>query len=271
MIRKPLALSNWKMAMTVAEGRAFVRDFEAIAGDLLDQVDVLICPPFTALWPVAQALHGTRIQLGGQNIAPTADLARSGEISAALLADVGCRWVMLGHWEVRRHQGDEDETVNRKVHLALDAGLSPILLIGEAHDAQTPMTDALERQLERVLASCRAEQVETMAFVYEPEGAIGVAAPASPEHVAAGCGIIRGWLRERWGDAVAERVRIIYGGSVVPEYAADLLACPDVDGLGATRRGRDAATFAQIVRLIARTRTRARGQGQGIRDKGPDP
>ena len=263
MIRKPLALSNWKMAMTVAESLGFVRDLEAIAGDLLDGVDVVICPPFTALWPVAQALRGSpstglgrgRIQLGGQNIAPTADLARTGEISAALLTDVGCRWVMLGHWEVHRHLGDDDAVVNRKVHLALDAGLSPILLIGEAHGDQSPLADVLEGQLERVLAGCRVEHIETMAFVYEPEGAIGVAAPASPEHVATGCGFIRGWLRGCWGDAVAESVRIIYGGSVAPEYTADLLACPDVDGLGATRRGRDAATFAKIVRLIALTRT----------------
>ena len=253
--RKPFALANWKMAMTIVESLTFVRGFEAIAGDLLDEVDVVICPPFTALWPVAQALRGSRIQLGGQNIAPTADPARSGEISAALLADVGCRWVMLGHWEVRRHLGDDDVAVNRKVHLALDAGLTPILLIGEAHDDRSAQVDALERQLERVLAGCQAGQVETMAFVYEPEGAIGVAVPASPEHVAAGCGFIRGWLRGHWGDAVAGSVRIIYGGSVAAEYAGDLLACPDVDGLGATRRGRNAATFAKIVRLIARSRS----------------
>ena len=241
--------------MTVAESLAFVREFEALAADLLDKVDVVICPPYTALWPVAQVLRDSRIQLGGQNIAPTADPARTGEISAALLADVGCRWVMLGHWEIRRHLGDDDATVNRKVHLALEAGLTPILLIGEARDDRRPLEEALRRQLERVLAGCQAEQVETMAFVYEPEGAIGVAAPASPEHVATGCGLIRGWLRGRWGDAVAESVHIIYGGSVAPEHAADLLACPDVDGLGATRRGRDPATFAQIVRLIVTARS----------------
>jgi len=228
--------------MTIAESLALVGDFEAIAGDLLDGVDVVICPPFTALWPVAQALRGSpstgsgrsRIQLGGQNIAPTADPARTGEISAALLADVGCRWVMLGHWEVRRHQGDDDAVVNRKVHLALDADLPPILLIGEARDDQSSLVDTLGRQLARVLAGCRAEQVET--------------------HVATGCGFIRGWLRGRWGGAVAESVRIIYGGSVALEYAADLLICPDVDGLGVTRRGRDAASFAEIVRLIAQMR-----------------
>jgi len=263
MTRKPLALSNWKMAMTIVESLAFVRNFEAIAGDLLDRVDVVICPPFTALWSVAQALRGSpstssgrsRLQLGGQNIAPTADLARTGEISAALLLDVGCRWVMLGHWEVRRHLGDDDAAVNRKVHLALDVGLAPILLIGEAHDDQVPLADALERQLARVLAGCQAEQVGTMAFIYEPEATIGVAAPASPDHVATGCRFIRDWLRVRWGDALAESARIIYGGSVAAEYAADLLACPDVDGLGATRHGRNAATFAEIVRLIARIRT----------------
>jgi len=141
MTRRPIALANWKMSMTVAESLAFVWEFQALAGDLLDRIDVVICPPFTALWPVAKALRGSHIQLGGQNIAPSADLARTGEISAALLADAGCRWVMLGHWEVRRNQGDDDELVN--------------------------------------------------------------------------------------------------------------LACPDVDGLGATRRGRDAATFAEIVRQIA--------------------
>jgi triosephosphate isomerase len=254
MTRKPLALSNWKMAMTIVESLAFVRDFEAIAGDLLDRVDVVICPPFTALWSVAQVLRDSRVQLGGQNIAPTADLARTGEISAALLADVGCRWVMLGHWEVRRHLGDDDAAVNRKVHLALDVGLAPILLIGEARDEQASSVDALGRQLECVLAGCSGEQVQTMAFIYEPEATIGVAVPTSPEHVATGCGFIRGWLRAHWGGAVAERVRIIYGGSVAPQYAAELLACPDVDGLGATRHGRDVATFAEIVCLIAQMR-----------------
>ena len=255
MRRKPLALANWKMAMTVAESLAFVHAFEALAGELLDAVDVVLCPPFTALWAVAGALRGSRLQLGGQDIAPAADPARTGQISAALLADVGCRWVMLGHWEVRRHLGDDDEAVNHKVRLALEAGLLPILLIGEARDDPAPPQEALARKLSRVLAGCRVEQVATMAMVYEPEGAIGVTAPAAPDHVATGCAFIRGWLRRSWGGAVAERVRIIYGGSVAPAYAADLLTAPDVDGLGATRRGRDPATFVEIVRQIQGARS----------------
>jgi len=254
MTRKPLAIASWKMAMTVAEGLAFIRDFQELACDLLDAVDVVICPPYTALWPLAQALRASNIQLGGQNIAPSNDPARTGEISAALLADVGCRWVMLGHWETRRHLGDDDEAVNHKVHLALEAGLKPILLIGEAHDEVSPLPTALERQLTGVLEGCDATQVATMVFVYEPERAIGVASPAPAEHVAEGCAFIRGWLRARWGNPVAEEVRIVYGGSVTPVHAANLLACPDVDGLGATRRGRDPIAFSEIVRQIARVK-----------------
>jgi hypothetical protein len=151
--------------------------FLALLSALL--LNTLVCPPYTALWPVAQALRDSRIQLGGQNIAPSADLARTGEVSAALLADVGCRWVMLGHWEVRRHLGDDDGAVNRKVHLALDAGLAPILLLGEARAEELPLSDALERQLPRLLDGCQPEQVKTMALVYEPEGAIGGIAGAT--------------------------------------------------------------------------------------------
>lgn len=240
--------------MTVAEGLAFVQEFQAIACDLLEVVDVLICPPFTALWPLAQVLRQSKIHLGGQNIAPSNDPARTGEVSATLLADAGCRWVMLGHWEVRRHLGDDDATVNRKLHLALAAGLNSLLLIGEGRGDEAPLSIALERQLTRVLEGCQAEQIEKMAFMYEPEGAIGLETPLSPERVAAGCSFIRSWLRERWGESAAESVRIIYGGSVAPEYAAELLAFPDVDGLGATRRGREAKSFAEIVRQIAQAK-----------------
>jgi len=256
MTRKPMALANWKMSMTVAESLAFVRDLRTLAGDLLDEVDVIICPPYTALAPVAQALEGSPIQLGGQDIAATTDPARTGQVSAALLTGAGCRWVMLGHWEVRRHRGDDDATINRKVHLAFAAGLTPILLVGEAHDDTAPQAEALEKMLAHTLAGVEAEQAARLTIVYEPESAIGVARPASSEHVAAGSSFIRAWLRRRWGDDVADQVRIVYGGSVAPEHAADLLASPDVDGLGATRRGRDPATFADIVRQIAHAKTR---------------
>jgi triosephosphate isomerase len=137
------------------------------------------------------------------------------------------------------------------VHLALETGLRPILLVGEARDDVASPESALERQLARVLDGCEAEQMATMTFVYEPEGAIGVTEPAAPEHVAKGCAFIRGWLRRQWGDAVADSVRIIYGGSVAPEHATSLLAAPDMDGLGASRRGRNPKSFVEIVQKIA--------------------
>ncbi len=251
MTRKPFALANWKMAMTVSEGQAFVQTFAALADDLLETVEVVLCPPYTALWGVAQALPHDRLQLGGQDMAPTNDPARTGDISAALLADAGCRWVMLGHWEVRRHHGDDDAAVNQKVHLALEAGLTPILLVGEARDETAPRERALSGQLERLLDGCQADQVARMVLVYEPEAAIGRQRPAPPSQVAKGCAAIRRWLRQQWGEATSEQVRIIYGGSVAPAFAPALLRLSDLDGLGATRRGRDPHSFYEIVRQIA--------------------
>lgn len=255
--RKPLALSNWKMTMTVAQSLEFVRDFRPLAGSDPEQVDVVLCPPFTVIYPVAQVIAGTRLQLGAQDMAATTDIAHTGQVSAPLLADIGCRWVMLGHWEVRRYPGDDDETVNRKIHLAFEHDLRPIVLVGPSRESQLPWQSALADQLTRLLDGCQAEQVAGMAFVYEPESSIGEAAPADPRSVTVGCIFIRNWLAENWGEPTAEKVRIIYGGSVAPRFAADLLASPHVDGLGASRQGRDPASFAQIVRQIAKARQKS--------------
>lgn len=248
--RQPLAVSNWKMTMSIEQCRSFVRDFLSLAGDDLEQVEVVLCPPFTALHPVAQAIAGTRLQLGAQDMAATDEIARTGQVSASLLLDAGCQWVMLGHWEARRYLGDTDEIVNRKIRLAFEYSLRPIALVGPESEPDSSLQVSLAQQLERLLDGCRGEQVARMAFVYEPEGKIGGEAPEEPRAVAAGCGIIRGWLAEKWGNRVAEQVRIIYGGSVAPEYAPNLLASPHVDGLGASRQGRDPASFARIVHSI---------------------
>ncbi len=254
MSRKPMALVNWKMSMTVSRSLAFVRRFEELADGLLDQIDIVICPPYTALWALSREMKGSRLQLGAQNVSPATDPAPSGEISTELLADAGCRWVMLGHWEARRHLGDSDRSVNTKVHLALAAGLLPILLVGEGRDEHASQKEVLARHLSAVLSGCEGEQVASMAFVYEPESAIGAAAPSSVEHAASGTAAVRQWLRDRWGADAADSVRIIYGGGGAPEHAADLLAGPELDGLGATRRGRDPEVFVEIVRQIARAK-----------------
>jgi triosephosphate isomerase len=248
--RQPLAVSNWKMTMSVAHSLAFVGDFLALAGDDLEQVEIVLCPPFTALYPVAQAIAGFSLQLGAQDMAATDEIARTGQVSASLLLDAGCQWVMLGHWEARRHLGDDDEIVNRKIRLAFESGLRPIALVGPENEPDSSLQASLAQQLERLLDGCRGEQIARMAFVYEPEAKIGGEAPEDPKAVAEGCGIIRGWLAEKWGNRVAEQVRIIYGGSVAPEYAHNLLASSHVDGLGASRQGRDPESFARIVHSI---------------------
>ncbi len=247
MPRRPFALANWKMAMTIPQSLAFVERFRTLVAPWLEAVEVVLCPPYTALSAVAKALQGTPISAGGQDLWPGPGEAHTGAISAELLADAGATWVMVGHWEVRRRLGEDDLAVNRKVRAALDGGLRPILLVGE------PAGERFDpRRMAVLLDGCAPEAVARMAFVYEPEGAIGQAAPVPPDHAAAGCRAIRYWLRDRFGPTVAEETRIIYGGSVTPEHAAGLLADPDVDGLGATRRGRDPATFAEIVARIAR-------------------
>jgi triosephosphate isomerase len=259
MSRKPVALTNWKMEMTITESLAFLRRFQARAGDLYSQVQIILCPPYTALYAMAQALADSPIELGAQTVSAAAGGAHTGQISARLVADAGGCWALLGHWELRRHLGETDEAVNQKVHRALEAGLRVILLVGEGQEEGDQVAPALERQLERVLAGCSAEPISRSILVYEPEWTIGAAEPAPPQHVAAGCRIIRGWLAERFGEDTAQAVRLVYGGSVAPAYARDLLALPDLDGLGAGHKGRDADAFAEIVRLIARARAARTG------------
>jgi triosephosphate isomerase len=249
--RKPFAVANWKMAMTLSESLAFVRAFGAAVGDLAQAVDIVLCPPCTALYAVAQALAGGPIRLGAQTLCAAPGKAQTGEISAPLLADAGCEWVLLGHWEIRRRTGENNTDVNRKMHAASGAGLRPILLIGEAATERGRAEETLTARLPHLFAGCGPEQVAQMAVVYEPEWTIGVREPASPDAVAAGCGFIRRWIGREYGADVAEGVRIIYGGSVAPEYAGELLTSPEVDGLGASRKGRDPVAFAEIVRLIA--------------------
>jgi triosephosphate isomerase len=249
--RKPFALANWKMAMTISESLAFVREFRNAVGNLAQSVNIVLCPPFTALHALAKALEGTPIDLGAQNLCAEIGTSHTGEISAPLLADAGCRWVMLGHWEIRRRTGETDADFNRKMHAGFQAGLRPILLMGEGATERGQAKKVLASRLAHWFAGSEPEQVAQVAVVYEPEWTIGVQEPASPSYIASNSSFIRRWIEKGYGPDVAKRVRIIYGGSVAPEHADKLLASPELDGLGAGRKGRDPFAFAQIVRLIA--------------------
>jgi triosephosphate isomerase len=249
--RKPLAIANWKMAMTIRESLAFVQAFSTAVHDLAQAVDVVLCPPYTALHAVAQTLTDSPIMLGAQDLCAASGKAHTGEISAPLLVDAGCEWVLLGHWEIRRRMGETDVDVNRKIQAAFRAALRPILLIGEAVTERIGAAETLGTRLPHLVAGCEAEQVARMAVVYEPEWTIGARQPAPPDRVAAGCAFLRRWMGQEFGADTAQAVRIIYGGSVAPEYADGLLSSPDIDGLGASRKGRDPMAFAEVVQRIA--------------------
>jgi triosephosphate isomerase len=220
-------------------------------GSLAELMSVVLCPPCTALHPLSEALADSCIDLGAQDVSAAPGKSHTGAISPQLLANVGCKWVMVGHLEVRRRTGETDADCNAKVRACFGVGLRPVLLIGEGAAERGKAEEVLAGRLPDLFAGCDAEQVAQSVVIYEPEWTIGAPKPASPAEVALGCSVIRRCIARTHGVDAADRVRIIYGGSVAPEYAEKLLASPEVDGLGAGRKGRDPVAFAQIVLLIA--------------------
>jgi triosephosphate isomerase (TIM) len=249
--RKPIALSNWKMNMKIKDAQRYVDELRILVHQYTRSVDIIICPPYTALRSVYQVMNNTNFKLGAQNMAPTSDLARTGEISAELLVDAGCEYVLLGHWEVRRNLCENDLNVNRKIELALSMELKPIVLIGEEINNNLIQENAISQQLEVVLDRINGDVLKNFVFIYEPERSVGKDMPAQPEHVSMGCRSIRNWLESKFGNASCNETRIIYGGSVSAEYVEMLMASPDVDGLGVARKGRDVMSFSEIIKEIS--------------------
>ncbi len=230
-MRRPVIAANWKMHKTVGEAVEFVR---RLAADEVGrtQVEVVLCPPFTALSAVAEALRGSAVSVGAQDLFWEPQGAFTGEVSASMLVDVGCRFVIIGHSERRQHFGETDETVRRKLIAALGHGLTPIACIGEtlAEREADRTHGVLARQLEGALQGLTPEQVGGLVFAYEPVWAIGTGRNATPEQAQDAHAFIRRQLARSHGERVADAARIQYGGSVNPANAAGLLQQPDVDG-----------------------------------------
>lgn len=248
--RKPFVLANWKMAMTVSESLSFVREFSIAVNTLARLVTIVLCPPYTSLYTVSHALRGMPVDLGAQNMCPASGAAHTGEISAKLVADAGCKWIMLGHWEIRRRTGETDKDINKKIHGSFQEGLRPIVLIGESTTERGQAGETIKMRLPGLFAGCTPGEIAQAAVIYEPEWTIGALEPAPKNHITESCLCIRRWIHQEFGARAAKKVRIIYGGSVAPENAGSLLSSPDLDGLGAGRMGRDPVSFAQIVRTI---------------------
>ena len=248
-MRKKIIAANWKMHMTQSESEAFLSTFLREIGDL-DDVEIVIVPPFTAIAKVSELLSQTQtIKVGAQNMHWERNGAFTGEISPAMLRELFVRYVVLGHSERRAMFGETDEIVNRKVHAAHVEMLRPILCIGEtlAQREKGQVEKVLASQLRGSLADVEAKELLETVIAYEPVWAIGTGKTATAQEAQEAHAFIRRTLHKMSDDATAEKVRIQYGGSVKPDNARELLSQPDIDGALVGGASLDPRSFAQIV------------------------
>jgi triosephosphate isomerase len=245
---RPFVVGNWKMHKTVAEARDLaiaVRDGLSTFGD----IDVAMAPPFTAIAALGEVLKGSSVGLAGQTMHEAAKGAFTGEISPAMLVDLGCTHVILGHSERRHIFGETDQAVMKKARSALDHALIPILCVGETlQERETSRTfDVVERQAEHALRHLTPEEASRSVLAYEPFWAIGTGKTASPEQAQEVHNFLRRLVARSHGDGVARSIRILYGGSVKPDNAALLIAEPDVDGALVGGACLEATSFLGII------------------------
>jgi triosephosphate isomerase (TIM) len=245
--RTPLIAGNWKMNKTVAEAEDFIQALLPRVSTA-DNVDVAICPPFTALTPMIDSTRGSRVQVFAQTMHQAESGAFTGEISAAMLAELDVHGVILGHSERRQLFGETDKALALKVPVALEAGLTPILCVGET-ESERDAGDTerkLRHQVQEGLTKVPTDQISRVAIAYEPIWAIGTGKVAEPEQAQEAAAFIRALISGRDVEQ-AKQARILYGGSVKPDNAAELLALTDVDGALVGGASLDAEAFAAIV------------------------
>ncbi len=251
MARRKFVCGNWKMNMTIDEAKALVEGIKPKVAGL--EADVAVAPPFTALHAVAEVLGGSSIRLAAQNCHFETKGAFTGEVAPTMLRDACCSLVILGHSERRTLFKETDETVGKKVGAALDAGLQPILCVGETLEERDggQTLAVVSRQLKAGLAAAGADRALRMVIAYEPVWAIGTGRTATPEQAQEVHAHLRRDLEAMYGSAISDELRIQYGGSMKPSNAAELLAMPDIDGGligGASLKPDD---FAAIVTAAA--------------------
>lgn len=249
-MRKPLIVGNWKMNKTASEAAAFIHDLrERVPAS--PHADVVLAPPFTALESARTALGPSSwISLGAQDVHWEQHGAFTGEVSALMLRDLGCQYVIVGHSERRTLFGERDEHVHKKVRAALTHGLSPILCVGESlADREADRTESVvTTQLNGSLTGLSAHDLATITIAYEPVWAIGTGRSATTQQAQDAHAFIRGLLVKMFDQAVGKKVRIQYGGSVKPANARELMSQPDVDGALVGGASLEARSFADIVK-----------------------
>jgi len=247
--RKKLIAGNWKMNKTAGDALTLVREIVAAVGKLTD-VDVVVCPPFVALESAGRALEGSTVKLGAQNMHPEASGAFTGEISAGMLRALFATHVILGHSERRAYFGETDAFINQKVIAALKNQLRPILCVGEtlAEREAGSTLKVVQTQLEAGLEGINKDQAASLVVAYEPVWAIGTGKVATTDQAQEVHAFIRGLLTKLFTEPVAQRVRILYGGSMKPANAPELLAQKDIDGGLIGGASLEARSFVDLIK-----------------------
>ncbi|MBI3318163.1 MAG: triose-phosphate isomerase [Candidatus Omnitrophica bacterium] len=250
MNRRRIIAGNWKLNGTLKEALELTQGVLKALSSLSEEVEVVLCPPFTALSKVGELLKGSRIRLGAQDVHWEPKGAFTGEVSAPLLKEAGCRFCIIGHSERRLWFGETDSNVHKKLLALIEEGLHPILCVGETlEQRQRGHTwEIIRRQLEAALEGLEPlAAARHLVIAYEPVWAIGTGQNATPAQAQEVHAKIRGWLSTRFGKAQAQSIRIQYGGSVKPENAKELLAQTDVDGALVGGSSLQVKSFVQIV------------------------
>jgi triosephosphate isomerase len=248
MSRKKIIAANWKMYKTPQQSGQFMEEFlPLVAGHSRDEI--VICPPFVDIAVVAEKAAGTNIEVGAQNLYWEKEGAYTAEISAEMLLGAGCKWVIVGHSERRQYFGETDDTVNRRLKVALEAGLGPIVCVGEVREEREAgvTEDVLRRQCSRAFNAISARKAAKMVVAYEPVWAIGTGLTATPEMANDAHQLIRREAASSFGDEFAAQLRILYGGSVKPENVNALLSQEDIDGALVGGASLKPDSFSKIV------------------------
>ena len=249
-MRKTFVCGNWKMHKTADEALFLVKQLLiGIDAFWYEKVEVAVAPPFVYLFPLSRLLRGTPIGLSAQDVFWEMEGAFTGEVSPAMLKDLGCRYCIVGHSERRSYFGETDEDVNRKVKALISCGIVPIVCVGERLEEREAgkVKEVVERQVKGALDGVEIASPSDIVIAYEPVWAIGTGRVATPEDAQEVHAFIRELLKDMWGE-LADKIRILYGGSVKPDNVASLVAQPDIDGALVGGASLKAESFIEIVK-----------------------
>ena len=249
-MRKPCMVANWKMHKTVEESVDFAHQLIGKISESANS-DIVIAPPFTSLYPVAEVLRESAIHLSAQNLHWDEKGAYTGEVSAVMLVDVGCKYVIIGHSERRALFNESDGDINRKIKIALKFNLRPIFCIGETSDERESgkTFSVIQKQLKEGLIDLASDDIRQIIIAYEPVWAIGTGRTATPNQAGEVHSFIRNMITEIHGTDVSGKTMILYGGSVNPDNIADLMSQPDIDGALVGGASLDVEKFIKVVKF----------------------